>query len=137
MALIGSGFLKEILPALTAMKRAAMLQKKKNRIPYIYRNYNIASAVANFMTKGLCNIFNPFVEVLNELENLPKYVVFLPDKDLITSMVVNRFDTGFVMGASLHYLIRQVDMFLNRRRMDLMDKKLGTLIDGYPKVIWV
>ena len=41
------------------------------------------------------------------------------------------------MGSTLHYLIKQMDMYIMRQKTDLKDKKPGALVQEYPKIIWV
>ena len=41
------------------------------------------------------------------------------------------------MGSTLHYLIKQIDIFIDRRRCDLADKRPGALPPFTTKIIWV
>ena len=137
IAMVGSDFLKDIWPALMALKTSEILQKKRHCIQYIFKFYNVKGFIANLAVKGLLKIVNPFIEALNEMYHLPKYNLILPDKDLITALSANRFDASYVMGTSLHYIIHQIDMFINRCKMELLDKKPGALVPEHPKIIWV
>ena len=79
------------------------------------------------VTRGLARIFNAFVEALNNRHRLPKYVIVVPDKDIITSLKNYNIGLTLVMGAALHYLIRQFDIQIQRRHLDLQDKKPGAI----------
>ena len=59
-------------------------------------------------------------------------------KGVNRSLHCQKFESALVMGSTLHYLIWQVDMFIDRRKQDIADKKPGALPqEGYPQVIWV
>ena len=61
----------------------------------------------------------------------------IPDVDLINSMNVASYNTSRVIGSLIHYLIKQIDTLLTRRKEDLLDKKPGALSEEATKVIWV
>ena len=42
-----------------------------------------------------------------------------------------------VLGLTLHYIIKQFDLFIDRRQTDLLDKKPGAAAEELPKLIWV
>ena len=73
----------------------------------------------------------------------PKYIIIIPDKDIITSLKCYNIGASVVMGAALHYLIRQFDILIDRWRVDLLDKKPGAIIDepddkdSMPKIVWI
>ena len=91
---------------------------------------------------GLNRFINPVIEALNE-ENyrLPKYIIIFPDRDLmscIRSVLGDGFRAARVIGAAIHYLIRQINMLIDRRRLELSNKHPGAVInDPFPKIVWV
>ena len=91
--------------------------------------------------KGLARMLNPLIHGLNEEPLLPQYIVLVPDVDII-KYLKNAFDgqstSAMVMGAAIHYIIRQMDIITDRRKQDLGSKRLGSLPSpGYPKFIWI
>ena len=83
-------------------------------------------------------MINPLISVLNEKEKLPKIILVAPDKDLFSFLHNQSFNTALVMGSTLHYIIKQMDMFIERRKQDLESKKPGALpLADWPKLIWV
>ena len=43
-----------------------------------------------------------------------------------------------VMGSTIHYIIRQFDILLDRRHQNLLDKKPGTVASiEFPHIVWV
>ena len=62
----------------------------------------------------------------------------IPDNDMILNLINKGMGSALVMGSSLHYIIKQLDMLVDRRHHDLTEKKPGALIsDDHPKIIWV
>ena len=85
----------------------------------------------------LSRFMAPFAEGLNQLDRLPQYVIMLLDKDLILNICGKKKHTGIILGAAIHYLIKQIDTQIARRVKDLTDKKPGAVTKGHPHVIWV
>ena len=133
--LIGDDFLRDNIRKFFSIKRAA--KKKGCDIPYLFNNYNIAGWWLNLAARGILRLINPLVEALNECCRLPKFIVFIPDKDLIINMEANNFCAEWVMGAILHYMIKQIDLYIECRKQDLMDKRIGALVEDHPKIVWI
>ena len=53
-------------------------------------------------------------------------------------MKTQHFSAGLVMGPSLHYIVKQFDTLIARRRQDIASKKPGAVIDDeFPYIVWV
>ena len=61
----------------------------------------------------------------------------MPDRDILMSLIDKYIEPSFVMGSTLHYMIKQVDIFIARRIQDVQEKKPGALTQGHLKVIWI
>ena len=69
---------------------------------------------------------------------LPKLLLIVPDQDFINNLIDEGMGAALVIGSSLHYVIKQIDMLIARRRQDLLDKKPGAVFpEGFPKIVWV
>ena len=133
--IIGDAFLNEIGNTFFSMHNAAVLNKKQP--PYLFQRFNVSAFfnIVSSSVKGLACFINPLVEALNEKQKLPKFIIIIPDKDIISSTKVWEFGSSYVLGAAIHYIVRQIDILLERRKLDLFDKKPGVLLDEYPKVV--
>ena len=87
--------------------------------------------------RGLARIFNAFIEGMNSRKRLPKYIVLLMDKDFIINNNYYNYGASQVIESSLHWLAKQIHIKLRQRKLDLFDKKPGTLLIEDTKVIWV
>ena len=134
--LIGDYFLKDVMPSLNALKRSA--QSKDTEMPYLHQFFNIKEYHPQAGSTGIAQVINPLVDTLNERQKLPKYVLMILDKDMLANLKDQGFFTAKVMGAVLHYTIRQIDMLIESRRQDIEDKKPGAALSAdLPKVIWI
>ena len=136
--MIGDDFLNDSRDSLFGLKCAAIAAKRPSLIPYMLKYFNTGG---HFTTSTILNIttrmVNAFVDVLNARPKLPKYVLVIPDKDIVTKTKMEMGHSIF-LGAALHSIIKQMDAFVCRRRTDLTDKKPGAAIsDDFPKFIWV
>ena len=102
----------------------------------MYQMFNVDKFYSDLMTKGIARVFNLLIEALNE-KRLPKYILILQDKDLITNMKTSRIEVGYVMGAIIYYIIKQIDLLVDRHKTDILDKKPGACCDEHPKIVWV
>ena len=87
--------------------------------------------------KGLVRILDLLTEALNERPKLPKYLAIILDDDLI--MITQCYTAGasYILGAAIHFLIKKIEILLEQRKCELLDKKPGVVLEDYPKVVWV
>ena len=115
-----------------------MLAKKDP--PYLHQNFNIFGFHQKHLSavKGLARILNAFTEGLNTRPKLPKYVIMVPDKDMITCIDYFSFGATDVFEKCLTWILQQIDNYLARRETDLINKKPGALFgDSSPQIIWI
>ena len=84
---MGDAFLRDIWPAVLGTNTKATANKTSK--PYIFENYNIVpcfSGGTSFTRSILARLHNQIITTLNEQETLPKFIVVLPDKDIIEAV---------------------------------------------------
>ena len=88
---IGDAFVNDIYHELQNLQES---RKRHKQSLYIYQEFNVKC----FTTNPLANIknvavrlLNAFIKALNDNNKLPKYVVFIPDWDLIS--YINYFES--------------------------------------------
>ena len=122
----------DILDALFTSDRAASAKTKNNKntpCPYIFQHFNICGFYPRVQTQGLMRFINPLIEALNKHHCLPKILVIVPDKDILRCIQsCESFRAARFIGAVVHYLIKQVNMLISRRKQDLETKRIGTLV---------
>ena len=111
--------------------------KKNKSLPFLYQMFNVHDFKPGAAYTGLSRILHATVQAFNDRDRLPKYILMMPDWDIIVSLLKDNIESSYVMGATLHYLIKQVDILIARRCQDILEKKPGTVTDGHPYVVWV
>ena len=133
--LVGDDFLREIKDALFALQRRS---KVKSQDPlFIFQMFNIKYEYVSLHSLGLVWILNALIKLLNDNDRLPKYLLVIPDKDLLVKLKTSNFASVLVMGSSIHFLIKQLDLMVDRRKNDLIHKKPGAWAEEHPTVIWI
>ena len=137
--IVGDKFAFQAFPSFRNMKTAATITKKKP--PYLYQFYNISSYCTNQLShnrNGMSHILNSFIEGLNNNLKLPKYVIFVPDKDLVENHDHFDFGAQTIFDMTLESLFKKVNMAITRRREDMFYKRPGSLASYFEqRVIWL
>ena len=107
--------------------------------PYIYDYYNVSVWYPGTSTIKQCitRIYNAFISALNKSPLLPKYVLIIPDCDIILG---TKFDYGMsrLLEEQIDWLIRQLNKAIHRRCDDLKAKRPGAISSSFePRVIWI
>ena len=92
---IGDEFLRELFVTDRAMRTQATQQQKMS--PYLYDYYNIECYYTNPLSSNrsiLARILNALIAGLNKNEHLPRYIVMMMDKDVVSASKI--YDYGAV-----------------------------------------
>ena len=143
--MVGDQFLKSTFDTLTSMQQAtsaAAKTAKGNEGVKLFMGefFNTKQFNPNFGSVGLTRMLNPLIQALNKNKKLPKYILIFPEIDFLSMLAQQASTSSVVIGAAIHWLIKEYDILLDRRKMNLLDRKPGALInncDIFPKVIWV
>ena len=130
--LVGDQFLCEIFSTLQGIKVDATTKKRDP--PYIYENYNIYAWYKPIKdcTQCMVRIFNSFVEGLNSRAFCPKYMLIIPDEDILDCK------SGLYVEDQLEWLYTSINKAITHRRDDLKWKRPGSMSSSFePRVIWV
>ena len=77
------------------------------------------------------------MEALNQKHRLPKYILVIPECDVLKHITWGS-GVSILIGAALHYAIKHIDQYIDRRRSLLRERKPGALLsEEFPKIIWV
>ena len=135
---IGDAFLHKNFNGLQALKTEAKL--KKDKLPYLYEFYNLSAWFCSQVKTNvpvIAKLQNSLAAALNEYEHLPKYIVIIPDMDIVQD--VNLFQCGVkdALYDNINWLFKQVGKCLITRHEDLMDKNLGSVSQDKTRILWV
>ena len=83
---------------------------KKQRLPYIFRFNNVLDEYSKSSMHCLLHLVKTIINLINSEKRLPKILLIIPDRDLLTQLRKINADSAMVIGASLHYIIKQIDL---------------------------
>ena len=113
--------MKDILAALQEIKTKAHIAKKPG--PYMYERYNVFSFFESPVTfNSYARMQNAFIEALNRRICIPKYVIVLPDSNLVEASAYFQFDMAEILGICVNWLAKQFEKNLEICREDLVSK---------------
>ena len=106
---------------------------------YMIRMFNVMCFTPHWTVKGLAKLINPLVDALNNRIRLPKFILMVPDRDFIINMITPKHSNSLIIGATLHYIIKEFDKIIDRRLTEIEEFKpgVGFLKEDLPNVIWV
>ena len=122
------------------MKKEAWTAKKP--LPYLYENFNVKCFTTDprSMTKSiLARIVNCFIKALNDATKLPKWVIIVPDGDVLKYIARGLIPGGAkrVSAGSLKWIITQMNRALEAKKENMFKKKPGSIVAEHPKIIWI
>ena len=110
--------------------------------PYLFANYNMNAFMSGAITSSLIHnpmvrFVNCFAEALNRFHLLPRFMVIIPDQDIIKA--INYYDYGIskIIQRCLEWVLCEFDCIIEARKEDLLKKRPGAVCALEPKIIWV
>ena len=122
------------------MKTSAFLRNTKN--PYLFNMFNIQYFFANqhkFKRNPLLHIYNAFIEGLNCQAFLPKYLLIVPNCDIIDAYCPDTPGQTKQLESAISWITRQITSKIEDRKEFFRQAKPGALppSDSLPTIIWI
>ena len=141
-------FLKEIFDTYTSMRDKALHEQKvkgKNQakvvVPYMYHHYNVerftTGNITSMSSSPLARILNNLIEAVNEYQILSRFIVIVPDLDILKSIKHYDYGVSKIIGSGLEWLVQEIDRLITTKKIDLARIWPGVVIASEPKVIWI
>ena len=112
--------------------------------PYIEDYYNIKEFYKPVLAGerfAMGRIVNKLIEAINTRKRLPKRLIVITDKDLVTDVINDEtIKDGMiqhVIADNVRYLVCQIDTVLYRKKVDFLDKKPGSVTGFDTTVIYM
>ena len=131
--IIGDCFVKELFSIIENLKQEKVP-------PYIFDYFNVSRHYQQIMSgirQSIMCIINSLIDAIHNEKKLLKYIVVIPDFNIIEDVNVFEFGTNKVVADITDWLVQQLHMTIHHKRSELVDKKPGSVISGEPKVIFV
>ena len=135
---IGDDFINETYHALQQMKAESRVNPSEK--PYVYTMYNVRC----FTSKPAClvqnipaRIVNCLIKALNEAFSIPRFIVVVPDWDILR--FINHFTYGveILVQESLDWMIDNMKKVIRDKKDQLFKIHNGSVVSTQPKIIWV
>ena len=121
------------------MKAEAVIAKKT--LPFLFEYYNVQAFFKpgnNHLTPVLAHLVNSVVEGLNKNLKMPRYIIIIPDKDLLEGAAFDDYRINELLDDILNYLSNDIISNLETRKEDIRGKRIGGLTTtAEPRLIWV
>ena len=133
----GDNFLQDVYPALNNMIYQA--QRNKELIPpYIDEFYNIQCFENKKVgTYAIGRLINSLIEAINLQRRLQKYLLVIIDKDVINDIDdLTQPAADTITRELVQWTVRQINTAVCRR-LDLLEKKPGAVMDQATKIIYI
>ena len=86
----------------------------------------------------MVRISNSLVKGLNEVPHLPKYLLVIPDMDILEDITkYHNFGFKQIIKHELKWLIPQLNHYLATRRENLKSTRIGSVSSEPTRIIWV
>ena len=108
-----------------------------SEIPFMYEQFNILYLVSSTPTLNiLIRLLHATIDGFNKRNYLPRYIIFMPDEDFLTSLSHTNNGISYLLGLCLNWLSRQIESLLEVRIEQLCKKTPGA-VSANTQLIWV
>ena len=139
MWFIGDRTLTDVFNTFQATINEIEEDKKRAKVkPYLLEYYNIKKFTrADPNDLVVTRVFNSLVDAINERKRFPRFLIVILDKDVINNADV--FDDNILdfIRDSVNWLVKQIALFLKRKKIDILAKRPGAIYGDDPTVIFV
>ena len=135
---MGDEFLLDIFHALQELR--IQDHNSTGKIPYIYEFYNVVCLLTKDtipMRNSFGRMLNGLVKGLSNTDQLPRFLLVIPDGDLLRTINFFQYGINMIIGKCLNWLINSIDRALETKKEELRRRHHGSVVAAEPKVIWV
>ena len=108
--------------------------------PYIYEFYNFDCHYLSQLSPLkplIVRIYNSLIKAINHSKTLPKYIIVIPDKDIIQSLGMYDYGVYDLLEANVSWLVNRLAKAILTRRDQFKKRRAGVIPKELPKFIWV
>ena len=137
---LGDSFLQDIFNTFHTVMYEAERNRQETISPFMSEYYNVMGdykLMPGGATQVIGRMINTLIHVINKRQKLPKYLIVIPDKDVVNDVDVFEEDSHIIIQELTRWLVRQIDMIVRRKKLELLQIKPGALTGYTPKIIYV
>ena len=151
MWFIGDHFLQKVYTTLQETINTEIMMKKKKSDPnesmldhrgkpiaeslHLYMNdwYNIKHFHDSKSEVAIGRMVNALIDGINTEHVLPKYLILIPDTDIINDLNIFEFGAHKGLAMSVNWLTKQVNLVIRRKKLQNLEKKCGSVVQAHPR----
>ena len=80
---------------------------------------------------------NNVINAIIPRKQLPKYLIVVPDKDIIQEIEVESDNAVVILQDITRWMVRQIDTVIRRKRLDFLGSKPGAVSSFLTKTVYV
>ena len=84
----------------------------------------------------MTRVLNALVKALNDYNIMPRFILIIPDKDILEHILHYEAGTLMPSGAAINWMSNHIIRVIEAKR-DFMMKKPGSVVSSEPKCIWI
>ena len=110
--------------------------------PYMLDQYTVSSHIMgeiNGISSPAARIQNCLIRQLDKCQTLPRFIVFVPDNDIIKSSTIDFYDysTRKMCDEITKWMAEDFINKISKRKSELLKVKGGAVLPGEPKIIFI
>ena len=126
--LLGDNFLQDIFGSFEALRYYS--QKNNEEIPpYIQQYFNVKECYHASLTSGvkftMVWMINTLIEVITDRKRIPKYLLVIPDKDILYDFDTISPNAQAVLHDLTCWFVHQIHLIIRRKKIDFLNRKPG------------
>ena len=135
--LVGDEFLRKNYHAYPALRAEAVVNNRP--APYVFSNYNVSTftSAEKLLRNPMTRMLNCFIEALNKYHVLPRFIIIIPDWDIVKFIDYSRYGISKMLGMCLEWLVGEFEKALSIKKEDMRQVRPGSVVSLEPKFIWV
>ena len=134
---VGDKVREDVSTSLRVMLDEAAGNKKLPQ-PYLHEIYNVHTFTEHLSSENvLACTLNALMWGINEKKQLPRFLVILLDKDLISALNVFQDDIIPSLRDTVAWYVCQINIIIRCKRIDLLAEKPGSIYRADPSIIFV
>ena len=109
----------------------------KNKKLYMPKYYNIHHFTSAIGESVMARVVNATIDGMNKHHHLPRYLIVLLDIDMIHDLNIYEFGVHKGLALTINWLAKQLDLLMNRKRMQNLEKRPASVQGSNPTIIFV
>ena len=120
--IIGDEFLRRNYQGYPALRTDAL--KNDTASPYLFSNYNVSTFTTNDkrMKNPMVKIVNGLVEAFNKYHTMPRFIIVMPDWDILKFINFYEFGVSKIIGTMMVWLVEAIADAIDGKKANMKKK---------------